>query len=118
MKKVLSKWFSSKSKNPTYSAAIENIDHILLIEGVFGATESADVLLSLLNYKIKFHTIQLLNLKDDTSNNALNSKKRIEELKIAKNRVTDMVIEARDNNQQLEIHSTINIILKNKDSFS
>ncbi len=92
---------------------------VQLIEGVFEPSESADVLLSLLNYKIKFHTVQLLNLqKKEQEKDLEKSRKRIEELKIAKKKVTDLVIDAQCKGLSLDIHSIISITLKSRTDIS
>lgn len=83
--------------------------HIKLVEGCFEPSESADVLLSLLNYKIRFHTVQLLNLKKEQTQDLEKSKNRIEELKMAKKQVTDLVLEARNKGLMLDIQSEIEI---------
>ena len=88
---------------------------VRLVEGHFEPAESAEVLLSLLNYKIKFHTVQLLNLKETNNSNPENSQKRIEELRAAKQEVTDLVVEARNKDLILEIHSTVKIIPKKRE---
>ncbi|TXN38048.1 hypothetical protein FVB32_07075 [Flagellimonas hymeniacidonis] len=86
--------------------------HVRLVEGLFDPAESAEVLLSLLNYKIKFHTVQLLNLKETKNSNPEQSQKRIEALKTAKQEVTELVVKARNKGQKLEIHSTVKIVLR------
>ena len=72
---------------------MENLDeHIKLIHGVFSPVEAADVLLSLINDKIKFHTVQSLNLKTGYNENARESEQRILQLKEAIEIVKFMVV--------------------------
>lgn len=84
---------------------------INFIEGCFTPAEAADVLLSLLNDKIKFHTVKSLHLRDDESDSDCGSTERIEKLKEAKKLVEELVIKAHKNGLQLEIDSTIKIKL-------
>ncbi|MEM9075903.1 MAG: hypothetical protein AAGC43_02645 [Bacteroidota bacterium] len=114
MKNKVLNWLKTKKDNP----ACDNTYQVRLVEGIFEPSESADVLLSLLNYKIKFHTVQLLNLQEHESKDLEKSKKRIEELKTAKKQVTDLVVNARNKGLVLDIQSTITIVPKtNEDSF-
>ncbi|PRX56564.1 hypothetical protein [Flagellimonas meridianipacifica] len=111
MKNKVLNWLKTKKDDPVYDASYQ----VRLVEGIFEPAESADVLLSLLNYKIKFHTVQLLNLQENDGKNLEQSKKRIEELKLAKKRVTDIVLDARNKGEVLEIQSTITIIPKSSE---
>lgn len=111
MKKWLQTLSRSNSKNKKTSASrAKQIDSFLLIEGSFTPADAAEVLLSLLNDKIKFHTVQLLNLKDTDKVDYLNSENRIDELKAAKDKMTKIILDARTQGKQLKIHSTIEII--------
>ncbi|MGD1944742.1 MAG: hypothetical protein ACFB0A_00390 [Croceivirga sp.] len=84
---------------------------IQLIDGEFTPVEAADVLLSLVAYKIKFHNLQLLNLELNPGISKEQSKRRIAELKQAKHRITKMIIDARNSGASLEINSNICINL-------
>lgn len=82
---------------------------VQLVAGTFDPSESAEVLLSLLNYKIKFHTVQLLNMEANDISGREKSERRIEQLKKAKQEVTDIVVRARNKGQHLEIISDIEL---------
>lgn len=111
MKKLLRPFYRSNSRNKKSSnSQVDNTESFLLIEGNFAPADAAEVLLSLLNDKIKFHTVQLLNLKDTDRVDSLNSKNRINELKQAKGRMTEIILDARTQGKQLRIHSTIEIM--------
>lgn len=86
-------------------------ENIKFIDGCFTAAEAADVLLSLLNDKIKFHTVKSLHLREGESPNDCSSTERIRNLKEAKKRVEELVVKAHKNGLQLEIDSTISIRL-------
>ena len=85
---------------------------VQLIEGTFGPVEAADVLLSLVTYKIKFHNLQLLHLEAEDKPSREQSEKRIMELKEAKNRITQIIMDARNSGASLEINSNIHIKVK------
>jgi len=107
MKTQLTKWFGKKKESKETTGTTNDV---LLVKGDFLPAEAADVLLSLLNDKIKFHTVRLLNRRhDDTIEDPLNSQRRIVELKEAKNTITDLVVSARNKGQRLRIFSTIGI---------
>ena len=79
-----------------------------LIQGTFTPAEAADVMLSLLNDKIRFHSLKMMNLKDET-NNISESRKRLEELKSFKRRVEQMLMAAHHNYMELEINGDIHL---------
>lgn len=103
-----------KKLNPFKSSVPHQSNELVqLVSGTFDPAEAADVLLSLVNYKIKFHSVQLLNLQNHEKEAIEKSEKRIAELKIAKQKVTDLILDARKNGQSIEIKSEISITLKN-----
>ncbi len=115
MENKLSRWVkASKRKQieqqPTASSC-QFQENIRLVEGVFTPSEAADVLLSLVNDKIKFHTVQLLNLRDGYQEDTTHSEQRIDQLKLAKNRIKDLVIKARNEGYDIQIDGTIQITL-------
>ncbi len=107
MIKNYKKWLSKPtSKNEIGTQYLEEIQ---LIEGTFNSIEAADVLLSLVTYKIKFHNLQLLSLDEKNGVSKEQSERRIAELKEAKNRITQIIMDARNSGTSLEIKSNINI---------
>ena len=116
MENKLFQWLrgsKSKTLSKTHGLSeIENKFEVSLVEGEFKPAESAEVLLSLLNYKVKFHSVRLLNLKETGTSDPEVSQKRIEELKAAKQEVTKLVLEARDKGWNLQINSNIKITPK------
>lgn len=81
-----------------------------LIRGSFTPSEAADVLLSLLNYKIKFHSIKRLNLQDHEQDIRA-SEERLLELTKFKQLVEQSVISAHHNFMEIKINGTIEIEL-------
>lgn len=106
---MIQKWLHKWSKTATKGEHTPKTDSYLLIEGLFSPSEAADVLLSLLNDKIKFHSVQLLNLQHPDCQDSLNSKNRIVQLKKAKEEITTLIVQAKNEGQILQVHSTIEI---------
>lgn len=107
-----------KKLNNALNIALEGIKpakkidlDIDLIKGSFTPVDAADILLSLVNDKIKFHTIRQLNLNDDQIENNPKSDNRIVELRNAKKEITSLILKARTENYSLEIESRIQIRL-------
>ena len=90
----------------------EDQHNVQLVIGTFSPIEAADVLLSLLAYKIKFHTVQMLSSQKKFSPNIIPSEQRIEELKNAKTMVKDLILKAQNEGYELQIESAIKINLK------
>jgi hypothetical protein len=88
-----------------------NVERIKLIDGIFSPAEAAEVLLSLINYKIKFHTVQSLNLKSGYNEYSGDSERRILQLKQAKAIVESIVVNAHKKNYEVSIESDIKIKL-------
>ncbi|MFT5736930.1 MAG: transcriptional antiterminator Rof (Rho-off) [Maribacter sp.] len=86
-------------------------ENIKFIEGHFSPAEAADLLLSLLNDKIKFHTVKALNLRQGEKDSVCSSTERISSLKEAKKRVEELVVAAHKNGMELKIDSSIAISL-------
>ncbi|MEX0316264.1 MAG: hypothetical protein AB3N18_18935 [Allomuricauda sp.] len=107
----MKKWLSSlkSSFRQKDIQKTQETESFLLVEGMFSPAEAADVLLSLINDKVKFHTVQLLNLNESNGEDSLNSKNRIQQLKQAKQEITETILEARNQGNLLKIHSTIEI---------
>lgn len=102
-----------KKFNPFKNSTVNTQNELVqLVSGTFGPAEAADVLLSLINYKIKFHSVQILNLQGHEKGSIEKSENRIEELKIAKQKMTQLILDARKKGQNLEINSVISITLK------
>ncbi|MGY5846830.1 hypothetical protein ACW6QP_05375 [Salegentibacter sp. HM20] len=84
------------------------------IQGSFSPPEAADLLLSLVNYKIKFHSLKCLNIQNDEKN-VHNSEIRLAELGNFKQVVERMVIDAHQNNMDVRIKGNIEVELVDPD---
>jgi hypothetical protein len=116
MENRLSRWVRGNKKktrlgkdSPGQSVAPGNIT---LVKGTFAPSEAADVLLTLINDKIKFHSIQILNLREGSEKDIAYSEERIKALKAAKAEITEMVVKARNQDLVLEINSSIHIQMR------
>lgn len=86
-------------------------DTIQLVEGTYCPADSADVLLSLIADKIKFHSLQKLLLKDENDLRFIHAERRIEELKESKRSVTKSILKARNEGYFMKIDGMITIEL-------
>ncbi|GAA3516837.1 hypothetical protein GCM10022393_33650 [Aquimarina addita] len=93
--------------NPIYNK-------IKLVEGIYSPVNSADVLLSLIADKIKFHNLQIICRRDNNDPQVLRAKMRISELKASRDLVTKLILQARDQGLSMKIDGVIHIeMLKN-----
>lgn len=82
---------------------------IKLVEGEFCPGDSADVLLSLIADKIKFHNLQKLLIKEENDPKLIRAERRIGELKEARKSVITSILKARDEGYSLKIEAAVNI---------
>ncbi len=110
-KTTLSIIFQKQLVTPTYLPMNSMYNNIKLVEGIYSPINSADVLLSLIADKIKFHNLQILSSKNEDDPNVIHAKKRIAELKESRKLITNLIIHARDQNFHMKIDGTVNIEL-------
>jgi len=89
-------------------------ENITFIKGHYSPAEAADVLLSLINDKIKFHNVKLLNLREEEPDRMPGSDERLKGLREAKKIIEQLVLQAHEHGQELEINSNIEIRLIDK----
>ena len=82
-----------------------------LVEGKFSPIEAADILISLLNDKIRYHQIRALNNELEARLQDY-SQKKLERLKAVKERLSQLIREANEQGQLLEIDCKINLVLR------
>ena len=117
MESRISRWVRGNKKNSRLSKNSPEQPssapgNITLVKGSFSPSEAADVLLTLINDKIKFHSIQILNLTEGSDKDIAYSEERIKALKAAKAEITEMVVEARNKGLVLDINSIIVIRMR------
>ena len=117
MENILTRWVRSGKKKKRVSKNSPGQQNtspgsITLVKGTFSPSDAADVLLTLINDKIKFHSIQILNLHDGAHQDISYSEERIKALKAAKKEITEMVVHARNKGLVLEINSHIDVRMR------
>lgn len=80
-----------------------------IVEGVYTPSETAEVLFTLINDKIRFHNLQITELTERFSGDTSRSERRIKELQASKEQIKEMILTARDLGQTIEIHGTIEL---------
>ncbi len=94
-------------KNTSTSALAQKT--VSLIKGEFEATDAAEIVLTLLRNKIKFHQSQIFSFEERGTGDIESSKQRVKELQQAKNDLTDVLVEARKQEKRVAIKSDISI---------
>tara|TARA_R110002072_G_scaffold151503_3_gene300878 strand:+ start:7796 stop:8068 length:273 start_codon:yes stop_codon:yes gene_type:complete len=85
------------------------MEKLKLIEGKFNSEEAKEILLSLINSKIQFHTINEFSLQERTGESKSASTERIKELLETKKLILSIIEKSKKENLLLDIHSTLNI---------
>ena len=78
-----------------------------IIEGDFTPTETEEVLYTLINDKIKFHNLKIMEITEKYSGDTTRSERRIKELQASKKHIKEMIISAKDMGQTISISGTI-----------
>lgn len=82
---------------------------IKFIEGKFSPEEAKEILVDLLNHKIRFHSLKNFSFEERFGKPVEGSQKRIEDLKASREKIILVIQQAKDNNTNLRIESSINI---------
>ena len=80
-----------------------------IVEGVFTPSETAEVLFTLINDKIRFHNLQVTEITERFNGDTSRSERRIKELQASKEQIKDMILTARDLGQTIEINGSIEL---------
>ena len=86
--------------------AEKNID---FIDGVFDKTEAAEILLSVINDKIRFHNVSILGSKERSDGDYAHSEARLEQLNKSKEEIMRMFRIECDQNSRIRLKSNISI---------
>jgi hypothetical protein len=85
---------------------------INLIEGIFTASETADILRGMIDQKINFHKIHRLSITEGNQNDACSyDNSRIAELMAEKEKLNAYIKQVREQGGALQINGTIEIAL-------
>jgi polyhydroxyalkanoate synthesis regulator phasin len=87
----------------------EDNQSIKFIDGKFNPEEAKEILVDLLNNKINFHSLKNFSAEERFGKPIEGSKKRIEELRSAKEKIEVIIKKALVDNTNLRIESSINI---------
>jgi hypothetical protein len=85
---------------------------IKLIEGTYSNKEAADILLSVLGDKIRFHEIKKLSLRERHGIDSIESGERLTELRAARQEIIDLFKNPENEDLQFSISSSINITVR------
>ncbi|MCB9186707.1 MAG: hypothetical protein H6601_08175 [Flavobacteriales bacterium] len=83
-------------------------EEIELINGTFSPQEAREVLLTILEDKVRFHNVKIIR-GFETGTDTAASHKRIKELNASRIKVHEMVDKAIENSTELAINATISI---------
>jgi hypothetical protein len=92
----------------TQQATIQSIN---LIEGLFTPSEASDILLDIIDKKINFHKLQMLKIFEGNHDDPCNyDHGRLDELKMEKERLKEIIRDVRQAGKKMKIKSEINIV--------
>lgn len=92
---------------------LKKLQKFPLVNGKFAAEEARDLLMALIESKVAFHSIKNLQSFERSGETDTKSEKRIEELENMRKKMLEIVKQAKETEQQLEIDSMINIAFAN-----
>lgn len=84
-----------------------NNDSLHLIKGQFSPSEAKEILLSLFDYKIQFHQLQLLSMRERGMDAYLHSKERLEELKSNRDKIVALTSMCGELGEQINLEAEV-----------
>jgi hypothetical protein len=90
---------------------MENKQVLKLIDGDFVADEARSVLLDLINTKIRYHSLESLNISETGYGSVAHSQKRIQELEEVRQSLKSILDYANHNGMYLKVNGSIEIEL-------
>jgi hypothetical protein len=88
------------------------METIKLIDGTYSGIEAAEILLSVIDDKIRFHEVKKFSFSIRFGIDSVESVKRLKELKEDRKKITTIIEKQKDNNVEFTISSSINITVK------
>lgn len=85
--------------------------HFTLLDGTFTVPEASRVLLSLINSKLDYHSMEKLSNEERFGRDLAQSEIRLRELSDLKSSVKDIIASADRNQQKLKIEGQLKITL-------
>jgi len=86
-----------------------DLQTIKLIDGTYSAKDAAEILYSVLDDKIKFHNIQITSCLERNQGELEHSRTRLQELKKEREKIAELISEAKENNLSLRLSSQIQV---------
>lgn len=94
-------------QNHNFQSTTQSIN---LIDGLFSPSDAADILITMIEKKINFHKLQMLQIFEGNHEDPCNyDNSRLSELKLEKERLEDIIKNARQNGKKMNIQARINI---------
>lgn len=93
---------------------MKNIEKLTLIEGVFTAEETKEILTNMFSSKINFHNIKNWSSRERFGKDDEISAKRIPELHHEMQKLQEIITDAKNRNKKLLINSEVNISFSNE----
>jgi hypothetical protein len=75
---------------------MSNTRSLKLIDGIYEASDAAEILYTVLNDKIRFHSIQLNSFLERNQGEVSHSESRLKQLKEEKAKIAEIIGEAKD----------------------
>lgn len=97
---------------------MENTISFKLIDGEFTSHESLEILVSLINDKIKFHQSHVFSVNERVSGDCSRSEQRIKELKAEKEKIKNFISQIKDDEFNLQIDSSVELKAVPKEVFA
>ena len=85
------------------------MEHIKLIDGEFDPLEAKEILLNMISNKIQFHSIRDFSSDIRTGTPDKNSRKRLSELREAREQIIAFLEKAKKEGWSVNIQSSVNI---------
>lgn len=85
------------------------MENLKLIDGKFSPSETKEILLNMVNSKIRFHTVKDFGTEIRTGESGLRSHERISELKEIKHKIITLMEKAEKENMEVEVYATITV---------
>jgi hypothetical protein len=88
---------------------IKSINQFQLIDSTYDLHEARDVVLSLINYKIKFINLTIFNREERYGDDCIQLKNRLRELNVLKSKLTDYFLDLNGEDLSVIIDCPVNI---------
>jgi len=87
---------------------MSNSRSLKLIDGTYDASDAAEILYTVLNDKIKFHSIQLNSCLERNQGEVSHSESRLKQLREEKEKIAGILAEA-DSNKKVKLQASIEV---------